>query len=52
MNNINIYCVTNKRLEFLENFGYNLAWVGKGEAPHNYLKCDNKINIYFKDFVI
>ena len=49
MNNINIYCVTNKRLEFLENFGYNLAWVGKGEAPHNYLKCDNKINIYFKE---
>ena len=44
-----MYCVTNKRLKFLENFTYNLAWVGKEKAPDNYLKCDSKDNIFFKE---
>ena len=45
MSDLNIYCVTNKRLKFLEDFCYNLAWVGQNKAPDNYLKCNNKINI-------
>ena len=44
-----MYCVTNKRLKFLENFTYNLSWVGKEKAPDNYLKCDSKDNIFFKE---
>ena len=48
MSDINIYCVTNKRLKFLEDFYYNLAWVGNEEAPNNYLKCNDKINAQTK----
>jgi hypothetical protein len=46
---IEMYCVTNKRLKFLENFEYNLSWVGKEKSPDNYLKCDFKDNIFFKE---
>tara|TARA_Y100000389_G_scaffold85488_1_gene82227 strand:- start:62 stop:862 length:801 start_codon:yes stop_codon:yes gene_type:complete len=49
MSDLNIYCVTNKRLKFLEDFCYNLAWVGQNKAPDNYLKCNNKMNIYYKE---
>ncbi len=49
MNQLEIYCVTNKRLDILENFNYNLGWVGKDAAPKNYIKCDNKENIFFKE---
>ena len=42
MTRLSIYCVTNKRIEFLENYSYNLAWVGNQVAPINYLKCDDK----------
>jgi len=49
MNNLSIYCVTNKRVKFLENFDYNLAWVGNENIPKNYLRCDNKYNIFFKE---
>ena len=49
MSGLSIYCVTNKRVKFLENFFYNLAWVGNQDAPKNYLKCDNKKNIFFKE---
>jgi len=49
MTKLNIYCVTNKRVNFLENHAYNLAWVGNETAPINYLKCDNKENIFFKE---
>jgi len=49
MTKLNIYCVTNKRVNFLENHIYNLAWVGNENAPINYLRCDNKKNIFFKE---
>ena len=49
MTKLNIYCVTNKRINFLENHAYNLAWVGNKTAPINYLKCDNNENIFFKE---
>ena len=48
-NKIEMYCVTNKRLKFLENFTYNLSWVGKKKSPDNYLKCDSMDNIFFKE---
>ena len=49
MTKLSIYCVTNKRIKFLENYPYNLAWVGNQVAPINYLKCDDKKNIFFKE---
>ena len=49
MTKLSIYCVTNKRIKFLENCTYNLAWVGNQVAPTNYLKCDDKTNIFFKE---
>ena len=48
MNKMDIYCITNKRVEFLENFSYKLSWVGDQNVPNNYLRCDNKKNIFFK----
>ena len=47
--NLEIYCITNKRLEFLENTSYNLGWVGESVAPKNYLQCNNGINIFYKE---
>jgi hypothetical protein len=49
MNKLQIYCVTNKEVKFLENSTYNLAWVGNQNVPKNYLRCDNKKNIFFKE---
>ena len=49
MNNLEIYCVTNKKLLFLENTNLKLVGVGKENFSDKYLKCDNKINIYDKE---
>ena len=49
MNKIKFFCVTNKEVNFLKKENYNLCWVGSEEAPKNYIKCDNKINIYKKE---
>ena len=48
-NNLEIYCVTNKKLSFLENTSLKLAAVGKDSFSDRYLKCDNKINIYNRE---
>ena len=49
MNNLEIYCITNKILPYLENFTYNLAAVGEGDFPKNYLRCDYGDNIFDKE---
>ena len=48
MKNLEIYCVTNKKLEFLEKTPFKLVGVGKDEFPENYIRCDTKDNIYYK----
>ena len=48
-NNLELYCVTNKRLKFLEKTSYKLGWVGLHKAPDNYIKCDSGKNIFFKE---
>ncbi len=48
-NSLEIYCVTNKRTKFLENFKYNLAGVGLDNFPVNYIKSDNGDNIFYKE---
>ena len=49
MENIKFYCVTNRIIDFVDYNNYNLAWVGTDKAPENYLRCDNKDNIFFKE---
>ena len=49
MSNFKIYCVTNKKINFLEKLEYKLAWVGKEKVPENYIKCDYKDNIFYKE---
>ena len=49
MENLEIYCVTDKEVPFLEKTNYKLAAVGLGKFPERYIKCDNKDNIYHKE---
>ena len=48
-NNLDIYCVTNKRVEHLEGTSLKLACVGKEKLPDFYLKCNYDDNIYHKE---
>ena len=49
MSNLEIFCVTNKRLNFLENFSYKLCSVGTEKLPNFYLTCNTKDNIFQKE---
>ena len=49
MSKLEMYCVTNKRLKFLESSNYNLSWVGLEKCPENYIKSSGKINIFHKE---
>ena len=49
MNNLDIYCVTDKKLSFLEKTSLKLVGVGQENFSNRYLKCDNKDNIYYKE---
>ena len=49
MDNLDLYCITNKKLLFLENTPLKLVAVGKDKFSDEYLRCDNKINIYNKE---
>jgi len=46
---LEIYCVTNKRLIFLEEFKYKLAAVGKNSFTNQYIRCDTNENIFLKE---
>ena len=49
MNNLDIYCVTNKKLDLLEKTSLKLVGVGNENFSEKYLKCDTKNNIYYKE---
>ena len=46
---LEIYCVTNKKLNFLEKSKYFLAAVGKENFSSDYIKSDNGQNIFHKE---
>ena len=46
---LDIYCVTDKDLNFLRELDYNLAAVGKGKFSERYIRCDQKDNIFYKE---
>ena len=47
-NDLQIFCVTNKALPFLEKTKYNLAGVGQNNFNSNYIKSDSGENIFYK----
>ncbi len=49
MNKLKIYCVTDKRLPFLEHSIYELCAVGKHFSSKNYLNANTKKNIFDKE---
>ena len=49
MENLEIYCVTDKEVPFLEKTNYKLGAVGLGKFSKRYIKCDNKDNIFHKE---
>ncbi len=49
MQNLEIYCVTDKEVTFLEKSNYKLAAVGLDKFSDRYIKCNNKDNIYHKE---
>ena len=46
MNDLEIYCVTNKKIPVLEDFQYKLAVVGSEKFGNNYLESDKGDNIF------
>jgi len=48
-NNLQIFCITNKKLKFFDNINYSMVGVGKDKFPDNYIKCDTKENIFYKE---
>ena len=49
MSNLKIYCVTDKIINPLDDQSYSIGWVGKDNPPHNYITCNDKINIFHKE---
>ena len=49
MNLLDIYCVTNKHVNFLKNTNYKIGWVGQEEPLSNYITCNKKDNIFYKE---
>ena len=49
MDRLDIYCVTNKHVNFLKKNNYKIAWVGQEKPNEDYILCNNKINIFNKE---
>ena len=49
MNFLDIYCVTNKHISFLKDVNYKVGWVGKEDPLPNYINCNEKDNIFYKE---
>ena len=48
MKNLKIYCVTNKKINYLEKKNYNFGWVGKEPVPNGYISCRENNDIFDK----
>ena len=49
MNNLTIYCITNKIVPLIEKTNYKIGWVGKEIPPSNYISCNSGDNIFYKE---
>ena len=52
MSNIDMYCITNKKLNYLEKLPYYLGGVGKEEFNDRYILPKSSHNIYIKKNII
>ena len=46
---LEIFCVTDKHLNFFNDIKYKLASVGKNNFPPNYITCNTGENIFYKE---
>ena len=46
---LEIFCVTDKHLNFFNDIKYKLASVGKNKFPSNYINCNTGENIFYKE---
>ena len=49
VSNLNIYCVTDKKIQKIKHSNYFIGWVGKENPPQNYLRCDLGNHIFGKE---
>jgi hypothetical protein len=51
MSFLDIYCVTDRSINFLKdkNVGYKIGWVGEETPEPEYVCCNNKDNIFYKE---
>ena len=49
MSKLKIFCVTNEKLDHLENLNFNLVGVGKTKFSNKYISCKKGINIQYKE---
>ena len=49
MKKLEIFCVTNKKIDFLDKLNLRLVGVGQDIFPENYLKCKKNINKKYKE---
>ena len=52
MSTLEIYCVTNKQVNFLHETDYKIAWVGKEKILPNYKAVMTKIIFSIKKNII
>jgi hypothetical protein len=46
---LEMYCITNKVVNLLNETNYKVGWVGKEKPPNNYIPCNMQDNIFFKE---
>ena len=49
MNKLEMYCITNKVVNLLNETNYKVGWVGKEKPPNHYILCNSKDNIFYKE---
>ena len=49
MNNIDMYCITDKKINFLEKLPFNLGAVGHDKFSEKYILSNTQKNIYHKE---
>jgi hypothetical protein len=49
MKKLEMYCITNKVVNLLNETNYKIGWVGKEKPPSNYITCNTQDNIFFKE---
>jgi len=48
MDNLKLYCVTDKEVLFLQKTDFKINWVGETVPSKDYIFCDKKDNIIYK----